>query len=63
MQKVGTEIVMTALSPMEIRKKSDRLDTIDVLMKTSGANTISANKSSNEYILNPTHEDSVTPLV
>jgi prolyl-tRNA synthetase len=31
-------------------------------MKTSGANEASKNKSSNEYILNSTHEEIVTPI-
>jgi len=63
MNKVGTEIVMTALAPMELWKQTNRLDKVDVLMKTTGANAASAKKSSNEYILNPTHEEIVTPLV
>ena len=32
-------------------------------MKTTGANELSKNKSTNEYALCPTHEDVVTPLV
>jgi prolyl-tRNA synthetase len=59
---IGTEIYMPCLSPMENREQSSRLDTVDVLMKTSWANALSKRKSTNEYILNPTHEDVVTPL-
>jgi prolyl-tRNA synthetase len=36
---------------------------VDVLIKTSAANEPSLKKSTNEYILNPTHEEVVTPLV
>ena len=54
---------MPALQPIENREKTGRLDTVDVLMKTTWANEKSKNKSTNEYILGPTHEDLVTPLV
>jgi prolyl-tRNA synthetase len=62
MSKIGTELLMTSLSPKEIWEKTGRLDTIDVLMKTSGANEISKQKSTNEYILACTHEDMLTPI-
>lgn len=61
--QIGNEILMPALSPKENRVKSGRRDTVDVLMKTSGANEASKNKSTNEYALCPTHEDVVTPLL
>jgi prolyl-tRNA synthetase len=32
-------------------------------MKTSGANALSLEKNSHSYILNPTHEDVITPMV
>lgn len=32
-------------------------------MKTRGANEVSRNKSTNEYVLNCTHEDMITPIV
>jgi len=54
---------MTALAPKESRERTHRLDTVDVLMKTSGANEASKNKSTNEYILNSTHEEMITPIV
>lgn len=60
---IGTEIYMPCLSPTENREKTKRLDSVDVLMKTAGANEVSKRKCTNEYILNPTHEDVVTPLV
>lgn len=63
MDTVWTEMLMTALAPKENREATGRIDTVDVLMKTSGANEISKNKSNNEYILNCTHEDMITPIV
>jgi prolyl-tRNA synthetase len=63
MDTIGTEIIMPSLSPIENREKTNRLNTVDVLMKTSGASDLSKRKCTNEYILNPTHEDVVTPLV
>jgi len=63
MDTVWVEILMPALSPKENRVQSGRRDTVDVLMKTSGANEASKNKSTNEYALSPTHEDVVTPLL
>lgn len=63
MDKVGNEIVMPALSPIERWEATGRLEGIDVLMKTSGANALSLEKNSHSYILNPTHEDVITPMV
>jgi prolyl-tRNA synthetase len=62
MNKIGAEVLMSALAPKEIWEATGRLDTIDVLMKTSGANDISKQKSTNEYVLNCTHEDVITPI-
>jgi prolyl-tRNA synthetase len=63
MNEVSQEVLMAALQPIENREKTGRLNNVDVLMKTSGANEKSKNKCTNEYILGPTHEDVVTPLV
>ena len=63
MDSVGTEMLMTALAPRENWEVTGRIDSVDVLMKTMWANDISRNKSTNEYILNCTHEDMVTPIV
>lgn len=63
MDRVWSELLMTALAPKENREKTGRLETIDVLMKTHGANDISRQKSTNQYILNCTHEDMITPIV
>jgi prolyl-tRNA synthetase len=63
MDKIGTEVYLPALSPLSNWELTGRLNTVDVLMKTSGANEISKRKSTNEYILNCTHEDVITPIV
>ncbi len=63
MDEISSEVLMPALQPKKNWEQSKRIDTIDVLMKTSGANEISKRKSSNEYILGCTHEDLITPLV
>lgn len=62
MDMVATEILMPSIVPRSIWEQTGRIDTVDVLMKTSPANQVSADKNSSEYILNPTHEDVVTPL-
>lgn len=63
MDTVGNELLMPSLSPEERWNNTGRLDSIDVLMRTAPANKLSADKSSNSYILNPTHEDVITPIV
>ena len=63
MNTVGNEILMPSLSPEERWADTGRLDTIDVLMKTIPANCASKERSSNSYVLNPTHEDVITPIV
>lgn len=63
MDTIGTEIVMSSLAPRENWEKTGRLESVDVLMKTAPANALSEEKSTNSYILNPTHEELVTPIV
>jgi prolyl-tRNA synthetase len=63
MDKVGAEIFMPSLHPKSIWKQSGRLENVDVLFQASGANEISRQRNSTEYILAPTHEDMITPLV
>lgn len=63
MDTVGNELLMPALSPEERWSATGRLENIDVLMRTAPANDVSKEKSSNSYILNPTHEDVITPIV
>jgi prolyl-tRNA synthetase len=63
MDDIGSELIMPALSPKEYWKTTGRLETIDVLFKASAANEVSLAKSEAEYVLCPTHEDVVTPLI
>ena len=63
MNNVGVELLMPALSPQELWETSGRLETIDILMKTMPANKPAAAKHDASYILNPTQEDVVTPLI
>jgi prolyl-tRNA synthetase len=62
MDKIGNEIFMSSLAPKELWETTKRIDTVDVLFKASAANEFSKNKSGNEYILNSTHEELVTPI-
>lgn len=62
MDTIGVEVSMSALSSRKHWEQTGRIDNVDVLMKTSGANEASKNKSTNEYILNPTHEELITPI-
>lgn len=63
MDKVAVEVSMTALAPKQIWQQTGRLETVDVLMSTAGANPASQAKNSTSYVLNSTHEEMVTPLV
>lgn len=62
MDKIGNEIYMSSLAPFELWEATGRINEVDVLFKVSAANENSKNKSSNEYILNSTHEELVTPI-
>lgn len=62
MDKIGQEILMPALSPVKLWEDTERLNKVDVLFKVLGANQTSLERNNNEYILNPTHEEVVTPL-
>lgn len=62
MNKIGVEILMTTLSPTSTWETTGRLETVDVLMKAIGANVASKQKSTNEYVINSTHEEMITPL-
>ncbi len=62
MNKIATELHLTSLSPKEHWQATKRHDSVDVLMSTKAANDIALQKSTAEYILNPTHEDIITPI-
>ncbi len=62
MDKIGVELVMSSLAPKSLWEITGRLETVDVLMKTVGANQASQLKSNNEYVLNSTQEELITPI-
>lgn len=62
MDKISTELHLTSLSPKERWIATNRHDSVDVLMSTKAANEAALQKSTAEYILNPTHEDIITPI-
>jgi prolyl-tRNA synthetase len=62
MNKIGVELYISSLSPNELWEQTGRINDVDVLMKTTAANKASLSKSTNEYILNSTHEELITPI-
>jgi len=62
MNKIASEVLMPSLSPREVWAKTGRLEKMDVMMQTQGANPASLAKNDSNYILNATHEEIVTPL-
>lgn len=52
----GQEILMSALAPKQLWTQTKRWDAVDVLFKVPAS-------SDQEYALNPTHEEVVTPLM
>ncbi|GAB4285256.1 MAG: proline--tRNA ligase [Candidatus Dojkabacteria bacterium] len=62
MDEVGVELLMSSFSPKEFWEKTGRSG-IDVLLEARGANEESLKQNSTPVILNPTHEDLITPLV
>src|SRR5260221_6739403 len=50
MDKVAVEVLMTALAPKEVWEKTGRLNTVDVLMKTTPANPLALAKNNTEYV-------------
>lgn len=62
MDKIGREVLLPALSPQDLWKQTGRLDTVDSLMRTVGANELSLAKNDASYVLNPTHEELITPI-
>lgn len=62
MDKIGHELLMPGLAPKELWEISGRFETVDVLFKVDGANKASQQKNGATYVLNPTHEEVITPL-
>lgn len=63
MDKIGNEILMTTLASVESWKQTGRFGRVDVLMKAVPANEAAKDKHDAEYVVSPTHEEIVTPLV
>lgn len=61
MDKVGAELLLPALSPRSLWETTKRSE-IDVLFEARGANKASRERNDASYILNPTHEDVLTPI-
>lgn len=62
MNEIGNEILMPSITPKQLWEQTGRLETVDVLMKTTPANKFALAKNASEYVLNPTHEEVVVPL-
>src|SRR3989344_1776725 len=62
MDTLGAELLMPSIAPNEIWEQTGRLGSLDVLFKVSGANPTSTGQNDTEYVLNPTHEEVITPL-
>ncbi len=62
MDTIADEVSMPALTPKQVWEQTNRLETVDILMKTVPANKFAEAKNNTEYVLNPTHEEVVTPL-
>ncbi len=61
MDTLGSELLMPALSPVELWETTKRTE-MDVLLGVQGANSASKKRNDASYMLNPTHEEIVTPL-
>lgn len=62
MDKVGSEMLMPSIAPTKLWEQTGRLETVDVLFKVEGANEPSKTVNDATYVLNPTHEDVLTPI-
>ncbi|RJR15097.1 proline--tRNA ligase [Candidatus Microgenomates bacterium] len=63
MDTISNEVLLPSIVPIDLWKTTKRFDTVDVLMKTTPANEAARAKNDAEYVLNSTHEDTITPLV
>lgn len=61
MDTVGAEILMPALSPRSLWETTKRTE-IDILFEARGANESSRKRNKTSYIVNPTHEEIITPM-
>ncbi len=63
MDKIGVEVLLTSLAPKANWEATGRLGKVDVLMQATPANEIAKEKHDGSYVLSPTHEEIVTPLL
>lgn len=59
----GNEMLMPSLVPRENWARTGRLETYDALFEARGANDLSRAMNGASYVLGPTHEEVVTPLI
>ncbi len=62
MDTLGAEMLMPAIVPTALWERTGRLATMDVLMTTQPANWAAKAKHDATYVLNPTHEEVITPI-
>lgn len=63
MDTIGSEVFLSALTPVENWEKTGRSDSVDVLFAAVPANEPSKKTNDAKYILNSTHEELITPIV
>lgn len=63
MDRVAPELVMPSITSQQRWMDTGRLESVDVLFEVGGANVPSRERNSATYILNPTHEDLITPIM
>jgi len=62
MDQVGQEVFLPGIVPTELWETTGRFESVDVLFKAEGANKLSKEKNDATYVLNPTHEEVITPI-
>ena len=63
MNTVGVELLLPTLTSQERWRNTGRLESVDVLFEAKGANAPSRERNDATYIVNPTHEDVITPIM
>ncbi|MCC7543547.1 prolyl-tRNA synthetase [bacterium] len=63
MNTVGVELLMPTLTSQERWRDTGRLETVDVIFEARGGNEASRERNDATYIVNPTHEDVITPIL
>lgn len=61
MDSVGIEMLMPTLSPKNLWEITSR-DDMDILFAATGANEASTKRNDASYIINPSHEEIITPI-